>query len=68
MKRIILFFSSIFLLTSCQKEDTPLQEEGISLQEVQLLVNAQSKGQNQFQQPFTVQWETFMQQGLNKEQ
>ena len=68
MKRIILFFSSIFLLTSCQKEDTPLQEEGISLQEAQLLVNAQSKGQNQFQQPFTVQWETFMQQGLNKEQ
>lgn len=64
----MFFISSVFLLAGCQKEDTSLQEEGITLQEAQLLVNAQSKGQNQFQQPFTVQWETFTQQGLNKEQ
>lgn len=67
MKRLMFFISSVFLLAGCQKEDTSLQEEGITLQEAQLLVNAQSKGQNQFQQPFTVQWETFTQQGLNKE-
>lgn len=65
MKRLMFFFSSVFLLAGCQKEDTSLQEEGITLQEAQSLVNAQAKGQNQFQQPFTVQWETFTQQGLN---
>lgn len=55
MKRLMFFFSSVFLLAGCQKEDTSLQEEGITLQEAQSLVNAQAKGQNQFQQPFTVQ-------------
>ena len=68
MKGVIFLISNVFLLAACQKEDTSLQEEGITLQEAQLLVNAQSKGQNQFQQPFTVQWETFTQQGFNKEQ
>lgn len=43
MKRLMFFISSVFLLGSCQKEDTLLQEEGITLQEPQLLINAQAK-------------------------
>ena len=43
MKRLMFFISSVFLLAGCQKEDASLQEEGTTLQEPQLLINAQAK-------------------------
>ncbi|VEI54781.1 hypothetical protein [Capnocytophaga sputigena] len=43
MKGLMFLISSVFLLAGCQKEDTSLQEEGITLQEPQLLINAQAK-------------------------
>ncbi|WP_460486150.1 lipoprotein [Capnocytophaga sp. HP1101] len=39
MKKLIVFFSSAFLLAGCQKEDAPFQENEVSLEEAQALVN-----------------------------
>ena len=43
MKGVIFLINSVFLLPAYQKEDISLQEEGITLQEPQLLINAQAK-------------------------
>ena len=68
MRKLILFFSCVFFLASCQKEDGKFQEKEVSLDEAQALVNAQASGDNQFKEAFTPQWDSFTQRGLNDKQ
>lgn len=68
MKKVISLISGMFLLVACQKDDTPVSVNEVSLQEAKVFVNAQADGNNQFKEKFIPQWDTFIQQGINAEQ
>lgn len=68
MKKVISLISGMFLLIACQKDDTPVSVNEVSLQEAKVFVNAQADGNNQFKEKFIPQWDTFIQQGVNVEQ
>ena len=52
MKKVISLISGMFLLVACQKDDTPVSVNEVSLQEAKVFVNAQADGNNQFKEKF----------------